>query len=188
LYQGYFPQPPRDWADPGRAVRNLPPALRKESHPRVVFEDFTPPNLPAVFGVEDVRAYGFPVPKRYDAAMRGVLGVEDPETLVREYLDRPEVIAGLEQTCAGWLMTSIHYEEPARLRLQLASQRGPFSLYRMQGAAPYVAWHASGEFETASDMDDAVARVRASLLERPERIFIERPIQAGSRAGAGVAG
>ena len=187
VYHGYFPQQPRDWADPGRAVRKLPSVLRKEPYPRVAFEDFTPANLPAVFGVEDVRAYGFPVPKRYDAYMRRVLGVSDPEKFTREDLRRPDVIAGLEQTCAGWLMTSIRYEEPARLRLQLASPlRGGLWFYRMQGAAPCVAWHANGELEAASDMDEAVARVRASLLERPERIFVERPIQGGARAGVGV--
>lgn len=187
VYRGYFPQSPRDWADPERAVRNLPREMREEPYPRVVFEKFTPSNLPAVFGVEDVRAYGFPVPKRYAAYMRGVLGIEDPETLLPEDLARPEVIAGLEQTCAGWLMTSILYEDPALLRLQPTSRRGSVQTYRMRGAAPCVAWHASGELETASDMDDAVARVRASLLERPERVFVERPIQGGTRAGAGVA-
>ena len=187
VYHGYFPQPPRDWADPGRAVRNLPTVLREETHPRVIFERVTPSNLPAVFGVEDVRGYGFPVPKRYDAFMSGVLAVKNPETLFREDLERPEVIAGLEQTCAGWMMTSIHYEDPARLRLELAWKQGPLRLYRMQGAAPCVAWHASLELESASDMDDAVARLRASLLERPERIFVERPIRGGARAGAGVA-
>jgi len=187
VYRGYFPQPPRYSADPVRAVRNLPPVLREEPHPRVVFEDFTPANLPAVFGVEDVRSYAFPVPRRYDAYMRRVLGVRDPEKFVIADLLRLDVLAGLEQTCAGWLWTSIRYDAPARLRLEptAALPTGPW-LYRMAWAAPCAAWHADGEIEGAFGIEDAAARVRASLLERPERIFVERPIRGGVRAVAGV--
>jgi len=188
VYHDYYPQPPRAWADPARALRNLPAALRDQEAPRVAFEAFTPSNLPAAFGVEDVRAYGFPVPTRYDAYMNELLSVENAETFFRRDLERPEVVTALQRTCAQWLMTSAHYPDPSALALERVWQSGPLALYRMLAAAPCAAWYADDEVETVADLSHAVARTRASLGERSEPILVERAGEPASSARAAAAG
>ena len=189
VYRSYFPQPPREWADPARAVANLPPPLREDREPRAAFERFTASNLPAVFGVEDVRGYGYPVPLRYAAYMEDVLAVENSETFFREDLERPAVITGIERTCARWLMTSIDYGAGRADALELAWSRKPIYLYRLRRASPCAAWYPDGEVTEASDLPDSIARFRRSLDQQPERIFVERaraPSEATSEPSPGV--
>jgi hypothetical protein len=190
VYAGHYFQPPRDWADPARAIANLPAPLRDDPAPRVVFEHFTPTNLPAVFGVEDVRGYGFPVPPRHAALMRDVLALPTPETLLRSDLERPDVIAALERSCARWLLTAADYADPAQLRLEPTWQKGPVRLHRMLGASPCAAWHPDAGVERVADLAASVARTRASLGAFPEPIFVEVAGAGGiaaPRAEAGLA-
>jgi hypothetical protein len=188
VYYGYHPQPPRDWANRRRALANLPAVPDSEQGLRVAFELFTPQNLPAMLGIEDIRGYSFPVPLRYEAYMSQVMAVADPEnTFYRADLERPEVIRGIERTCARWLMTTVEYgaNDPD---LEEIWGRGGIRLYRLHRASPCWAWYPSTEVATAGDMPEAVARLRASLAHWPERIIVEQGAAAAGAAAPAAPG
>lgn len=178
-YARLHPQVPRDWADPARAVGALPDPLRAEIEaarvPRVAFERVTPPNLPALFGVEDVRAYSFPSPLRYDRYAIDVMRVQMPLTLVADDLAQPSTIAGLERTCARWLLTTLP-EDTASLapRVERVWQRaGRLFLHRLRDASPCAAWYPVDAVNGAADLDEAVAALADSLSREPEEIVVE---------------
>lgn len=175
VYARLHPQPPADWADPARAVAELPEPLRGEASPRVAFERVTPPNLPALFGVEDVRAYSFPTPLRYDRYGLDVMGVAMPLNLLREDLVKPSVIAGLERTCAPWLLTTVRYDgTPLAARVERVWDRNErVFVYRLSHASPCAAWYAADAVSRVADLDEAVVALRDSLAAEDEAIFVE---------------
>jgi hypothetical protein len=177
VYRGIHPQVPIGWADPARAVAVLPDAIRNDAHARVAFERITPPNLPAVFGVEDVRAYSFPVPSRYDRYALEVMEIPIPSNLLREDLARAATLAGLERTCAQWLWTTQRYDgTPLAARLERVWERNDrLFVYRLTQASPCAAWYADGAVTQVGDLDAAVAALHASLGEPVETIVIESP-------------
>ncbi|MCX5737474.1 MAG: hypothetical protein NTZ61_03065, partial [Proteobacteria bacterium] len=177
VYRGIHPQVPIGWADPARAVAVLPDAIRNDPHARVAFERMTPPNLPAVFGVEDVRAYSFPVPSRYDRYALEVMEIPIPSNLLREDLARVATLAGLERTCAQWLWTTQRYDgTPLAARVAKVWERNDrLFVYRLTQASPCAAWYADGAVTKVGDLDAAVAALRASLSEPVEEIVIESP-------------
>ena len=190
VYRGLQPQVPVGWADPARAVAVLPEAIRNDAHARVAFERMTPPNLPAVFGVEDVRAYSFPVPSRYDRYALDVMQIPVPSNLLREDLARAATLAGLERTCAQWLWTTQRYDgTPLAARVAKIWERNDrLFVYRLTQASPCAAWYADGAVTQLGDLDAAVAALRASLGAPAEAIVIESagaprdavtPLQAG---------
>jgi len=183
VYARLHPQPPADWADPARAVAALPDPLRTEASPRVAFERVTPPNLPALFGVEDVRAYSFPTPLRYDRYGLDVMGVAMPLNLLREDLVAASVIAGLERTCAPWLLTTVRYDgTPLAARLERVWDRnGRVFVHRLLRASPCAAWYAADAVSRVADLDEAVVALRDSLAADDEAIFVEAaPIATGA--------
>lgn len=192
VYAGLHRPVPRDWADPARAVAALPEPLRRDPAPRVAFERFTPPNLPALFGVEDVRAYSFPSPMRYDRFALEVMGVEIPMNLLRDDLAKPGVIAGLERTCAQWLWTTQRYDgTPIAARVERVWQRSDrIFVYRLLRASPCAAWHPGDGVTRVADLDAAVARLRASLDATTEEIVVESAsvaAEAATRAAPPIA-
>ena len=174
-YAVLHPQVPRDWADPARAVAALPAPLRGEAAPRVAFERVTPPNLPALFGVEDVRAYSFPSPLRYERYAYEVMGVQAALNLLPEDLARPSVIAGLERSCAGWLLTTLRYDgTPLAARVERVWDRNErLFLYRLRRASPCAGWWARDAVTHVADLDGAAAALRTSLADADEEIFVE---------------
>jgi hypothetical protein len=186
VYRGYHTQVPRRWADPAVGVAQLPELLRAEPAPRVAFERVVAPNVPALLGLEDVRAYSFPVPARYRRYMSDVLGLSVPINLMPEDLVRPEVIAGLERTCAGWLMTTHRYAAPIAERVEpVWNRRERLWLYRLVHAVPCAAWHPVETVTSVASPRDAVDRVRAGLGASVEPIVLERA--GGGPDGAAVA-
>jgi hypothetical protein len=177
VYRGIHPQVPVGWADPARAVAMLPDAIRADPHARVAFERVTPPNLPAVFGVEDVRAYSFPVPSRYDRYALEVMEIPIPSNLLREDLARAATLAGLEQTCAQWLWTTQRYDgTPLAARVAKIWERNDrLFVYRLTQASPCAAWYADDAVTHVGDLDAAVAALHASLGKPAETIVIESP-------------
>jgi hypothetical protein len=176
VYRGYHPQVPRAWADPARVASLLPEALRSGPNPRVAFESATPPNLPALFGIEDVRAYNFPVPLRYDLYTHEAMGLPAPLTLLPEDLVRPEVIAGLERTCAGWLLTTVRPGPPLSARLELVwEHQRRLRLYRLEHASPCAAWYPESAISWVPTRAEAVERLRTSLADVEEAILVEEP-------------
>jgi len=170
------PQVPRDWADVARAVAALPDPLRAAGDPpRVAFERTTPPNVPALFGVEDVRAYSFPSPLRYDRYALEVMGAEAPMNLVPDDLAKPSVIAGLERTCAPWLMTTRRYEgTPLADRVApVWDRRDRIFLDRLVRASPCAGWLPAEGATRVRDLDAAVGALRASLAAPGEEIVLE---------------
>jgi hypothetical protein len=190
-YAALHPRVPAGWADPARAVAQLPEPIAGDPAPRVAFERFTPPNLPALFGVEDVRAYSFPSPLRYDRYALDVMGIEIPINLLRDDLARERVVAGLERTCAGWLWTTQRYAgTPIAARVEPVWERAErIFLYRLLRASPCAAWWDDAAVERAPDLDAAVARLAASLGEPVERIVVEadRTTSSGVTPSAGIA-
>lgn len=189
-YASLHPQVPLDWADPARAVAALPEPLRDGRRPlRIAFERTTAPNLPALFGVEDVRAYSFPSALRYDRHAYEVMGVAAAMNLVRDDLVRTSVIAGLERTCAGWLMTTLDYAPgtPIAARVERVWDRNErIFLHRLLRASPCAGWYAAGGVTRAGDLDGAIAALRDSLEAPVEEIVIEAgaPIGRGTAAAA----
>ncbi len=177
VYRGLHPQVPIAWADPARAVAMLPDAIRDDPNARIAFERMTPPNLPAVFGVEDVRAYSFPVPSRYDRFALEVMEIPVPSNLLREDLMRPATLAGLERTCAQWLWTTQRYEgTPLAARVAKVWERNNrLFIYRLTEASPCAAWYANDAVTQVGDVDAAVVALRASLVAPAEEIVIEVP-------------
>ncbi len=175
VYRGIHPQVPIGWADPARAVAMLPDVIRDDPHARVAFERITPPNLPAVFGVEDVRAYSFPVPSRYDRYALEVMEIPIPSNLLREDLARAATLAGLERTCAQWLWTTQRYDgTPLAARVAKVWERNDrLFVYRLTQASPCAAWYADDAVTKVRDLDAAVAALHASLSEPAEEIVIE---------------
>ena len=185
IYAGYHPQVPRDWADPARARAVLPPAIAADPAPRVAFESAAAVNLSALYGVSDIRGYGYPVPGRYDAYMREAAGLANPHTLEPAELARPEVIGAIERTCARWLLTSRDYDPSWSERLERVWQHGRLRLYELRRASPCASWYAEEDVAYRPDLAGAVARLRETLLERPEEIVLEEP---GARRSATTPG
>ena len=190
VYRGLHPQVPARWADPARARAILPAAIRDDPHARVAFERVTPPNLPAVFGVEDVRSYSFPVPNRYDRYAFELMEVPVASNLLFDDLSRARTLAGLERTCAQWLWTTQRYQgSPLAARVEEVWQHsGRLYVYRLLRASPCAAWHPRDAVTAVADIDTAVARLRSSLGASREEIVIESEGGAASAgAEAGVA-
>jgi len=177
VYRGMHPLVPIGWADPARAVAMLPAAIRNDPHARVAFERMTPPNLPAVFGVEDVRAYSFPVPARYERYASEVMEIPIPMNLLREDLARAATLAGLERTCAKWLWTTQRYDgSPLAARLERIWERNDrLFVYRLTKASPCAAWYEGDAVTQVSDLDAAVVALHGSLAQPAEAIVIEIP-------------
>ena len=175
IYARYHPQVPREWANPARARAVLPPPIASDPAPRVAFESVLAVNLSALYGVEDIRGYGYPVPGRYDAYMREVAGLANPHTLEAQELVRPEVIGAIERTCARWLFTSLDYDPSWRERLEPVWHSGKLYLYALRRASPCASWYADEEVGTRADLDGAVARLRETLRASPEEIVLELP-------------
>jgi hypothetical protein len=174
-YAILHPQVPRDWADPARAVAALPAPLRDDGAPRVAFERVVAPNLPALFGVEDVRAYSFPSPLRYDRYALEVMESAAPMNLLRDDLAKPSAIAGLERTCARWLLTTQRYDGTAlAARAVRAWDRNDrLFLDRLPQASACAGWWPADGVTRVADLDAAVAALRASLAAPVEEIVLE---------------
>jgi hypothetical protein len=188
VYARYHPAVPRAWADPARAVAELPRVLRADPHPRVAFQDFTPSNLGALLGATDVLAYSFPVSRRYDAFTRQVMQLEDSARLTRAELGRPDVLAALTRTCATWVLTSASLGPDASAQLEPMDRVGPAArLYRLRHPAAWAAWHSANEVAVVEELASSVAAVRADLDRTPEPIVVEapdaRPATAAPREG-----
>jgi hypothetical protein len=188
VYAGYHPQVPRAWANPARVEHVLPPPLAADPAPRVAFESFAAPNLSALYGVVDIRGYGYPVPLRYDAYMREVTGLANPATLEPAELRRPEVIAAIERTCARWLLTSLDYDAGWNDRLERVWERGRLRLYALRDASPCATWHATGEVAHRPDLATAVVRLRDTLMQHPEPIVLEEAGEERDASAPLVAG
>ena len=173
IYAGYHPQVPRAWADPARARAVMPPPIAADPAPRVAIESFAAVNLAALYGVEDIRGYGYPVPGRYDAYMREVAGLENPHTLEPAELARPEVIGAIERTCARWLLTSLDYDASWSGRLDPVWRRGRLHLYALRRASPCASWYGADDVAYRPDLPAAVARLHQTLDENPEEIVLE---------------
>jgi hypothetical protein len=189
VYRTYHPQVPYEWADPARAVAQLPAALRREERPRIAVQDYTPPDLAALFGAVDVVAYSLPVSARYQLFNRRVLGLADPDRLTRVDLEKLEVVTALQTTCAEWLWTNVPWGDDAADWLELAEERRGLRLYRAKRAPPFAAWHARSAVAGARDAEDAAARLAEARGAFPEPIVVEdgeaRP--AASAPAEGVA-
>lgn len=184
VYRGIHPQVPARWADPAPARAMLPAEIRDDPHARVAFERVTPPNLPAVLGVEDVRAYSFPVPNRYDRYAFEVMELPVPSNLLAEDLVRARVLAGLERTCARWIWTTQRYDDsPLAPRVErIWDHNERLFVHRLLRASPCAAWYAAGDVTAVTDIDAAVARLHASFDAAGEEIVIESIDAAPSRA------
>jgi hypothetical protein len=173
VYIGYHPQVPRQWANPLRVRNILPPQIFEDPHPRLALDASAAQNLSALYGVVDIRGYGYPVPVRYDAYMREGLGLANPATLEPQDLGRSEVIAGIERTCARWLLTTREYGAEWASRVELVWSHKRLHLYELPRAVTCAAWHAREEVSHVPDLARAVVSLRDGLLREPEPIVVE---------------
>jgi hypothetical protein len=174
-YAGLYPQVPRVWAEPERAIAALPPELAREPYPRIASDATLPPNLSALLGAVSPIAYSYPVSKRYQAFASGVLGILDPSfQIYPAEMQRPALRTGLARAGADWLVTAADlHADDASSELELVAHPGAVFVYRVRAALPWVAWHSRDEVNVVAGLAESVAALRDSLDARVEPIFVE---------------
>ncbi len=176
VWWNYYPQPPREWYD--RAT-TLPDELQNHLHPehgveRLITAGTTPCNVSALYEIEDIRGYDFPVSIRHARYRSEVMGVEDDDEIPRECLFEPDCVNALMNSGASWMLASrdLLEIEPWASTETVAALTWDLRLQRIPGAA-IATWHKEQSALFAEDTGSAARLARDQLPLSNRCIVIE---------------
>lgn len=173
----YFPRPPAGWFRESLRAPAFLPSLPADPEPRVVSVEPLPPNVLALHGVAELRAYDFPMSARHAAFMHHVLESE-PDAVERLRLDavQSDRMARILARCGASAAIIPEWADETLTPDIFAacdSIGETHCLAHFADPAPFASWLPDDAVAATADFDEALLLARDGMAAELETVVVE---------------